>query len=157
MTNSDQTTIFYTLKLKRTRTPAEVFEKMSKSVKKKGATRNWMCKYDDQSFTIEFGDEKSETFCICFNEKKVCDSFCKVFFPLSGEEFDDEKKSEFKALLNMIYSVRTSFAEMKITDDYGVSESFLDTKVNKIALRELTEEETERAKRLFADGRTEIR
>lgn len=35
----------------------------------------------------------------------------------------------------MIYSVRTSFSEMKITDDYGVSESFLDTKVNKIALR----------------------
>lgn len=153
----DKTTLFYKLKLKRTRTPAEVFEKMSKSVKKKGATKNWVCTYDEESFAIDFGDEKSETFRIGFNEKKVCDGFCKVYFPLSGDEFDNEKKSEFKALLNMIYSVRTSFSEMKITDDYGVSESFLDTKVNKIALRELTEEETERAARLFKDGRTEIK
>lgn len=156
---SDQTTIFYKLKLKRTRTPAEVFEKMRKSVTKKGATKNWTCTIDDenQSMSIDFGDEKSETFCLSFNEKKVCDDFCKVFFPLSGDEFDDEKKSEFKALLNMIYSARTSFAEMKITDDYGISESFLDSKENKISLRELTEEEDERAKRLFEDGRTEIR
>lgn len=156
---SDQTTIFYTLKLKRTRTPAEVFEKMRKSVKKKGATKNWTCTIDDenQSMSIDFGDEKSETFCLSFNEKKVCKDFCKVFFPLSGDEFDDEKKSEFKALLNMIYSARTSFSEMKITDDYGISESFLDTKVNKISLRELTEQENERAKRLFEDGRTEIK
>lgn len=153
----DKTTLFYKLKLKRTRTPAEVFEKMSKSVKKKGATKNWVCTYDEESFAIDFGDEKSETFRIGFNEKKVCDGFCKVYFPLSGDEFDDEKKSEFKALLNMIYSVRNSFSEMKITDDYGISESFLDTKVNKVALRELTEEETERAARLFKDGRTEIK
>ncbi len=155
---SEQTTIFYKLKLKRTRTPAEVFEKMRKSVKKKGATKNWTCTIDDedQTMSIDFGDEKSETFRLSFNEKKVCDDFCKVFFPLSGDEFDDEKKSEFKALLNMIYSARTSFSEMKITDDYGISESFLDTKENKIQLRELTEEENERAKRLFEDGRTEI-
>lgn len=155
--DKDKTTLFYKLKLKRTRTPAEVFEKMSKSVKKKGATKNWVCTYDEERFAIDFGDEYSETFRITFDEKKVCDGFCKVYFPLSGDEFDDEKKSEFKALLNMIYSVRTSFSEMKITDDYGVSESFLDTKVNKIALRELTEEETERAARLFKDGRTEIK
>lgn len=57
----------------------------------------------------------------------------------------------------MIYSARTSFSEMEITDDYGISESYLDTKVNKIALRELTDEEIERARRLFEDGRTEIK
>lgn len=153
----DQTTLFYKLKLKRTRTPTEVFEKMSKSVKKKGATKNWVCNYDEKYFAIDFGDEKSETFRISFDEKKVCNEFCKVFFPLSGDEFDDEKKSEFKALLNMIYSARTSFSEMEITDDYGISESFLDTKVNKIALRELTDEEIERARRLFEEGRTEIK
>ena len=156
---SDQTTIFYKLKLKRTRTPMEVFEKMQKSVKKKGATKNWICTVDSeaQSMSIDFGDEKSETFCLYFDEKKTCNGFCKVYFPLSGELFDDEKKSEFKALLNMIYSARTSFAEMEITDDYGISESFLDAKVNKIALRELTEDETNRAKSLTADGHTNIR
>ena len=156
---SDQTTIFYKLKLKRTRAPMEVFEKMQKAVKKKGATKNWTCTVDSegQALSIDFGDEKSETFCLSFNEKKVCDGFCKVYFPLSGELFDDEKKSEFKTLLNMIYSARTSFAEMEITDDYGISESFLDSKVNKIALRELTEDEINRAKRLVADGHTDIK
>lgn len=156
---SDQTTIFYTLKLKRTRTPMEVFEKMQKSVKKKGATKNWTCTIDSdqQAMIVDFGDKKSEDFCLSFDDKKVCEGFCKVFFPLSGELFDDEKKSEFKALLNMLYSARTSFSEMKITDDYGISESFLDSKVNKIVLRELTEDETKRAERLFADGHTNIK
>jgi hypothetical protein len=156
---SDQTTIFYRLKLKRTKTPMEVLEKMQKSVKKKSATRNWICTIDssERSMTVDFGDEKSETFRLSFDDNKVCESSCKVFFPLSGELFDDEKKSEFKSLINMIYSVRTSFAEMKITDDYGISESFIDSKVNKIALRELTEDETKRAERLFADGYTSIK
>lgn len=155
----DQTAVFYKLKLKRTRSPMDVIEKMHKCVKKKGATKNWTCTVDSeaQSMSIDFGDGMSETFCISFNEKKVCDDCCKVCFPLSGELFDDEKKSGFKALLNMIYSVRTSFSEMKITDDYGVSESFFDAKENKIALRELAEDEANRAKRLVADGRTSLK
>lgn len=153
----DLTTLFYKLKLKRTRKPLEVFEKMAKSVKKRGATKNWSCTYDENSFLIDFGDGLNETFAVQFDEKKVCENFCKVTFPLSGELFDDEKKSEFKALLNMIYSVRTSFSEMKITDDYGVSESFLDTKINKIALRELKADEIERAKRVFDEGHTSIK
>lgn len=157
--HADQTTIFYKLKLKRTRTPLEVIEKMRKTIKKKGATKDWICTVDEEAQTmcVDFGEDKGESFFLSFDENKVCDGFCKVFFPLSGEEFDDEKKSEFKALLNMIYAARTSFAEMNITDDYGISESYLDTKVNKIALRELSEEELERAKRLFADGHTSVR
>ena len=157
--HADQTTIFYRLKLKRTRNPMEVIEKMRKTIKKKGATKEWTVTVDEnaQTMLVDFGEDKGETFFVSFDENKVCDNFCKVFFPLSGEEFDDEKKSEFKALLNMIYAARTSFAEMKITDDYGISESYLDTKVNKIALRELTAEELERAKRLFGDGHRTVR
>lgn len=156
---SEQNTIFYTLKLKRTKTPMEIFEKMKKSVKNKGATKNWICTIDseNESMYIDFCDEKSEPFRLSFDDKKICKGCCKVFFPLSGELFDDEKKSEFKALINMIYSARTSFSEMKITDDYGISESFLDSKVNKIALRELTADETERAERLIKDGHTNVR
>lgn len=152
-------TVFYKLKLKRTRTQMEVFGKMQKAVKKKGATKNWTCTIDSERerLTIDFGDEKSENFCLSFDDKKSCSGFCKVFFPLSGELFDDEKKSEFKALINMIYSARSSFSEMEITDDYGISESFLDSKINKIILRELTDDETERAQRLFADGHKDRR
>lgn len=156
---SEQTTVFYKLKLKRTRTPTEVFEKIKRSVKKKGATKKWTYFIDaeNQFMSVDFGDEKSETFRLSFDDKKICSGFCKVFFPLSGELFDDEKKSEFKAFINMIYAARNSFAEMEITDDYGVSESFLDTKVNKIVFRELTEDERERAKRLFDNGHTNIK
>lgn len=153
----ESTTIFYKLKLKRTRKPIEVFEKMAKSVNKRGVTKNWNCEYDENDFIVDFGDEFSETFSIKFDDKKVCNHFCKVFFPLSGELFDNEKKSEFKALINMIYSVRTSFSEMNITDDYGISESFLESKVNKIVLRELDTEEIARAKRLFDDGHTSVK
>ncbi len=157
--HKDQTTIFYKLKLKRTRTPLEAIEKMQKAVRKKGAAKDWTVTVDEnaQTMLVDFGEDKGETFAVRFDENKVCDDFCKVFFPLSGEEFDDEKKSEFKTLLNMIYAARTCFAEMKITDDYGISESYLDTKVNKIALRELTAEELERAERLFGDGHRTVR
>ena len=153
----EQTTIFYRLKLKRTRKPADAFEKMSKAVKKRGATKNWNCKFDENSFVLDFGDDINSTFTVKFDDKKVCEHFCKVYFPLSGESFDDEKKSEFKALINMIYSARTSFSEMSITDDYGISESYLESKVNKIALRELDADELARAKRLFDEGHTDIR
>ena len=155
---SEQDTIYYKLKLKRTRTPSEVFEKMRKSIKKKGATKDWTYDIspDGTSMCVDFGEDKGETFRLSFNEKKQCEGFCKVFFPLSGELFDNEKTSEFKALINMIYSARSSFAEMEVSDEYGIAESYLDSKVNKIALRELTAEETERAERLFGEGHTDI-
>ena len=66
----ESTTIFYKLKLKRTRKPKEVFEKMAKSVKKRGATKSWICKYNEEGFRIDFGDEYSETFVISFDDKK---------------------------------------------------------------------------------------
>ena len=152
-------TIFFTLKLKLSKTSGELFEKMKKSVKPKGATKNWICEADGNSgiFTINFNDGKSEAFVISFNEKNVCDSFCKVYFPLEGDDFNDEKKSEFKALMNMLYSVRTFFSKMEISDDYGITASFLDSKKYKITFRMLNSQEIERAKRIFNNGHTELR
>lgn len=153
-TGSD--TIFYTLKLKRTRTPMDVFEKMLKSVKKKGATKKWTCiiEEDTETMCIDFGDNRSETFCLSFDEKKICDSFCKVYFPINGELFDDEKKSEFKALLNMIWSARTFFSQMDISDDYGLAAAFMESKKYKLSLRELNEEEAVRVHTLYDSGIT---
>ena len=56
---SEQDTIYYKLKLKRTRTPAEVFEKMRKCVKKKGATKDWTCEIDPNgtSMWVDFGED----------------------------------------------------------------------------------------------------
>ena len=146
-------TIFYRLKLKRTKTPMDVIEKMKKSVKKKGATKNWICEVDDENeqMFIDFGDGRSETFALSFDDK-ICDNFCKVDFPLEGELFDDEKKSEFKALLNMIYSARTYFSEMTITDDYGRAADFMESKKYKLNLRELTESEMNHLKELYDMG-----
>lgn len=152
-------TIFYKLRLKRTRTPAEVFAKMQKAVKRKNAAKNWVFTVDSENgcMSVDFGIEESETFCLHFDDKKNCDGFCKVFFPLAGELFEDEKTSGFKALIDMIYAARNSFAKMEITDDYGISESYLDTKVNKIALRELNDDEAKRAERLFREGHATVR
>ena len=148
-------TIFFDLKLKRGRSPLEVFEKMAKSIKKRGATKNWKYVIDEEqnAFCVDFGDEKSETFSLHF-EKQVAHIFCKVYFPLEGELFEDEKKSEFKALLNMVYSARTSFSSMEITDDYGLAEDFMESKAYKLKLRELTDEEHARAKKVYNLGYT---
>ena len=148
-------TIFFKLKLKRGRSAIDVFEKMAKSVKKKGVTKNWTYKIDEERevFTVDFGDDKSESFVLSF-KNQVADSFCKVGFPLGGELFEDEKKSEFKAFLNMIYSARTSFSIMKITDDYGLAEDFMESKEFKLKLRELNDEELDRARRIYDYGIT---
>lgn len=148
-------TLFIELKLKRGRHPLEVFEKMAKAIKKKGATKNWTYKIDrdNHTFLIDFGDEKSETFFLEFN-KQVANVCCKVDFPLEGELYEDDKKSEFKILLNMIYSARTSFSVLKIHDDYGLAEDFMESKEFKLKLRELTDEEFNRAKRVYEAGYT---
>lgn len=152
-------TIFFTLKLKRGKTTGELFEKMKKSVKPKGATKNWICEIDGNHgiFSIDFNDQKSEAFVLSFNEKRVCDGFCKVYFPLEGDDFNDEKKSEFKAFMNMLYSARAFFSKMEISDDYGITASFLDSKKYKITLRMLDSQETRRAERIFNNGHTELR
>lgn len=88
-------TIFFTMKLKSNKTTKELFEKMKKSIKHKDATKNWICEVDRDSgvFSINFNDGKSESFVISFNEKNVCNSFCKVYFPLEGDDFNNEKKA----------------------------------------------------------------
>lgn len=144
-------TIFYKLKLKRTKTQTELFEKMKCCVKGKGATKKWTCVIKDEIMTIDFGDNKSEAFVISF-DKNVCQNSCKVFFPLEGELFDNEKQSEFKSLLNMIYSARAFFSEIDITDDYGLAVDFMESKKYKIVLRELSEDEAQQLRKLYDAG-----
>lgn len=145
-------TIFFHLQLKRTRTPQEVFAKMAKKIKKTGPTKKWTCEIKGDCLSIDFHDDVSESFCLDFKDKRA-DGFCKVGFLLGGEDYDD-KKSEFVALMDMIYAVRTSFSSMEISDDFGLASAYLEGKRFKIKLRELTKEESEKAERLYEMGYT---
>ena len=154
----EKDTVFYKLKLKKTTKPQEIFDKMLKALKKKGPTAKWQANViNEKQLLIDFGDNESETFDLTFDEKGICDGFCKVCFSMSGEDFDDEKRSEFKAFLNMIYSTKSLLSLMEIKDDYGIAESFIDSKTNKILLRELTEQEIKYTQKMFDMGHTEIR
>lgn len=143
-------TIFFHLQLKRTRTPQEVFTKMTKKIKKKGPTKNWTYDIQGDCLLVDFHDDSSETFCVDF-QNKIADGFCKVKFQLGGEGYDDSQ-SEFVALMEMIYAARTSFSHMEISDDFGLASAYLEGKRFKIKLRELTEEEMDRAKQLYQMG-----
>ena len=83
----------------------------------------------------------SECFSVQFDENNICKGICKVYFPNSGELFDDEKKSEFKKLLNMILSAKSMFSRIDITDDYGIAADYVESKKYKLQLRELTASE----------------
>lgn len=148
-------TIFFKGKLKRGRDPLEVFEKLKKGIKKKGPTKNWICKIDEnrKDFFIDFQDEGSETFSLQFNEKGEFNDFCKVAFPLEGDLFE-AGKSEFKALLDILYIAKSMFNSIEITDDYGLAASYWDSKRFKSDFRNLTAEEEARVRRLFAEGFT---
>lgn len=148
-------TIFYKLKLKRTKTPMDVFVKMQKSVKKKGPTKNWVCTVDEgnECMVIDFGDEKSETFVLKFNGK-LSDGFCKVAFPMEGELFDDEKKSEFRVFISMLHSVKSYCTMIEVSDDYDVAEELFKSLDYTMVFRELTDTEKQRLERLYKLGFT---
>lgn len=145
-------TIFYKGKLKRGKNPLEVFEKINKSIKKKGPTRQWDCKIDaeKEQLCIVFPDG-SENFVLDFNEKGEFNSFCKVYFM---DDASEEGKSEFYALIDAIYNAKSMFSKIEVTDDFGLAESYWDSKKFKFSLRELTPEEQERVKRLYSAGHT---
>ena len=48
-------TIFYNGKLKRTRTPSEVFAKIKTFVKPKGVTKSWSIEENENCLVIDFG------------------------------------------------------------------------------------------------------
>lgn len=148
-------TIFYKGVLKRGRDPLAVFEKITKGIGKRGPSKNWTYTIDEEqsSLLIDFQDDKSETFFLQFKEKGEFNDCCKVAFPLEGELFEDGK-SEFKALLDALYKARTSFRSIEITDDFGLAESYWDSKRFKLHFRDLTAAEDERVRRLYAQGST---
>lgn len=148
-------TIFYKGKLKKGKDPVSVFEKIGKGIGKKGPTKNWVCTMDEggRSFRIDFPDGKSETFVLEFNEKGEFNHFCKVFFPLEGELYEDGK-SEFKALLDALYRAKSLFASIEIRDDYELAERYWKGKGVKVDFRNLTAEEEARVRRLYAEGNT---
>lgn len=145
-------TIFFHLQLKRTRTPQEVFAKMTKKIKKTGPTKKWTYDMKGDCLLIDFHDDASESFCLDFKDKRA-DGFCKVGFLLGGEDYDD-KQSEFVALMDVIYAARTSFSHMEVSDDFGLASAYMEGKRFKIKLRELTKEETEKARQLYEMGYT---
>lgn len=146
-------TIYYKGKLKRGKKPLEVFEKIKKAIKKKGPTKDWVCTIDEaeEKLYIVFPDGESENFVLNFNEKGEFKDFCKIYFPLEGKFYEDGK-SEFKALLDVLYKVKSVFHHIEITDDYGLAESYWDSKRFKFDFRELTSEEEERVRRLYSEG-----
>lgn len=148
-------TLFFKVKLKRTSNPLEVFEKLEKKINnKKGPTSNWECIYnsDDESILIDFHDDKSETFYLKLDKKKEYNGFCKVYFDLDDNVF--EKSGEFKALLDIFYSIKSNFSLIEFTDDYGLAAGYWDSKRFKFEYRELTVDEYKRVERLYAEGYT---
>lgn len=147
-------TIFFCLTLQRSISPLNVFRKMQKSIKKRGPSQNWVCTIDEENeiFSIDFHDNKSEPFVLRFNEKNIAEGSCRVAFPLEGELFDDNKKSEFKALINTIYVAQNSYSRIEISDESNLAENYFTSLVYDIYLRSLTECEKARLDRLYNCG-----
>lgn len=146
-------TIFYKMRLKRNKTVSDVFTKIQKTIKKKGPTKNWTYSVGDNEMIIDFGDNKSETFVLTFT-KKEANGFCKVAFPMGGELFDDDKKSEFKAFIAMLHSIKSCCSEIEVTDDYDIAEEMFNSLDYTLIFRELNETEQSRVERLYSLGYT---
>lgn len=144
-------TIFYSLKLKANKKPEQVFEKIQKKVKPKGPTAKWSVSIEGQSLEIDFGDGASETFFLSF-DKKQAGGNCKVYFPMGGELFENEKKSEWKTLISILHSLKPLCSEIDVDDDYSIAEEYFNSLDYKFDIRELKPDETARLDRIFNMG-----
>lgn len=148
-------TIFFNMKLKRTKEPIEVYEKLEKKIhKKNGPTRKWECTFEPENdaIVIDFHDEESETFVAALDKKETYRGFCKVYFDLGDGLFG--KSCQLKALLDAFYSVKNMFSVIEFSDDFGLAAGYWDSKRFKFEFRELTDEEMKRAERLYTEGYT---
>ena len=146
-------TLFIEGKKKRTKSTQEVFEKIQKSIKKKGPTSKWECIIDEQRETllIDFHDDESETFDLHFDEKGSFLCICKLFLPVdeNGTEVD---YTLMNTLLDIFYKIKASFSNIKVRDDYAQAEGYWDNKRIKYELRTLSFEEEQRLNRLYNEG-----
>lgn len=147
-------TIFYSIKLKKNKTPKQVFEKIQKKVKPKGVTSKWNVSEKEETLIIDFGDDKSETFCLQF-ENKQADGFCKVGFPLDGDLFENEKKSEWKTFIAMLHSLKPMCTDISVTDDYSIAEEYFASLDYDFDLRVMKPEEVARVEAIWSLGITD--
>lgn len=148
-------TIFYSGKKKRTVSSEKIYEKLKAGIKKKGPTKDWTCEFapENERISIWFGDGESETFTLKFDEKGAFNGCCKLFLPMD-ETTNEEDRTLMMTLLDLLYKAKNNFNTIQITDDYGLAESYWDSKRFKFGLRELSESEYNRVERLFGQGYT---
>lgn len=146
-------TIFYKGKLKRTRTPEDVFQKIKVSVKPKGITKLWTIQDSENCLVIDFGDNTSDNLVFDFKDKLI-DGFCKTCFEgvSENENAVEHGEKQLEAVFKLFYSIIKMFSTLEISDDYGLWDDFIDSKRYKIQIRELTKDETTRVKTLYDLG-----
>lgn len=144
-------TIFYSMKLKSNKTVKQAFECIQKKIKPKGVTAKWQVYVKDETLVIDFGDNVSETFVLKF-ENKQAEGFCKVGFPMGGELFDDEKKSEWKTFISVFHSIKKMCSEISVEDDYSIAEEYFLSLEYKFDMRGLSSDELARLDKLYNLG-----
>lgn len=138
-------TVFYSGKIKRGKTVADVYGKMVKGVGKKGITGNWELTLDGNTMCLDFHDDNSDAFCLECNEKGEFDGFFKTAFePLTT--------GEFEAFFDLLYKAKALFGKIEIKDDYGIAENYWNSKKYKITMREPGEKEYLRWKSIYDNG-----
>ena len=147
-------TIYYSLRLKDYKTPRHAIERIQKKVRPKGVTANWTVEVKEQSVAVFFGDGESEPLTLCFRKKEASGS-CRVAFPTEGALFENDKKSEWKALIQLLHSLKPFCAEIGVEDDRKLAGAYFKSLDYKFDIRALTPQETERLDRLYQQGFTD--
>ncbi len=139
-------TVFCSGCLKRGKEAYDLFEVLEKQIKKKGPTAKWeLLLADVNKIDLNFNDECSETFTFEFDTKNAFSVICKI-------ALEPGTDGQFEALFDMLYKAQKLFKEIKVSDDFGLAESYWNSKQYKFVFRELTEAEAERVKVFVRDG-----
>lgn len=142
---SDLIDIEYKGKIKNTYMEDDVFDKIKKYIKRNKLDKVWDCETDKSCITIKFNDNKSDNFYIDIDNQKFS-GYCRI------DNDSSLGKSTLEKLIDMLFSIKSIFSKIELEDEYSLCKDIFKNKSLKIKLRELTEDELLRIKKICDNG-----
>lgn len=141
--------ISYNGKIKAKYTIDDIFTKIQIYLRKNNKT--WTCEQQENCITINFNDVVSDNFVLDINDNNKFNGYCRISYD------ETIKETTLKKFLDLLFSIKSVFSKIEVSDDYSICESYLKSKEIKIELLDLNEKETEIVNSIYNEGYKEYR
>lgn len=143
-------TLTYEGKLRWTKQPEQIYDKMCTYIAKHKAASRWSATLLHDTVILDFGNGHSEPFVMEFHDGYVFGSYTPDV-PVNLERLEIQK-GDFRNLLSLLMTFQKSFQVWHIKDPYGLYQAYSVYKQLRIKVRDLTDSEYRRVFRIHRNG-----